>query len=100
MKKWRKSNCVLKGEFGTAVTNPPVEVRVVGDLFSTDALSGESACSEIINLNGITTTNVIPLDDGPSLFFAQRIDGNLNECNSRDTNDSSCLGWWHYSAYK
>ena len=32
--------------------------------------------------DGITTTNVIPLADGPSLFFAQRIDGNLNECNS------------------
>jgi hypothetical protein len=73
---------LLLGEFGTAVTNPPVEVRVVGDLFTTDTLSGESACSEIINLNGIITTNVIPLDDGPSLFFAQRIDGNLNECNS------------------
>ena len=73
---------LLLGEFGTAVTNPPVEVRVVGDLFTTDTLSGESACSEIINLNGITTTNVIPLDDGPSLFFAQKIDGNLNECNS------------------
>ena len=66
---------LLIGEFGTAVTNPPFEVRVVGDLFSTDILSGESACSEIINLNGITTTNVIPLADGPSLFFAQRIDG-------------------------
>ena len=73
---------LLLGEFGTAVTNPPVEVRVVGDLFTTDTLSGESACSAIINLNGITTTNVIPLADGPSLFFAQRIDGNLNECSS------------------
>ena len=73
---------LLIGEFGTAITNPPVEVRVVGDLFTTDTLSGESACSAIINLNGITTTNVIPLADGPSLFFAQRIDGNLNECNS------------------
>ena len=73
---------LLFGEFGTAVTNPPVEVRVVGDLFTTDTLTGESACSEIINLNGITTTNVIPLADGPSLFFAQRIDDNLNECNS------------------
>ena len=73
---------LLLGEFGTAVTNPPVEVRVVGDLFTIDTLSGESVCSEIINLNGITTTNVIPLADGPSLFFAQRIDGNLNECNS------------------
>ena len=73
---------LLLGEFGTAVSNPPVEVKVIGDLFTTDILSGESACSEIINLNGITTTNIIPLDDGPSLFFAQRIDGNLNECNS------------------
>ena len=73
---------LLLGEFGTAVTNPPVEVRIVGDLFTTDTFSGESACSEIINLNGVTTTNVIPLADGPSLFFAQRIDGNLNECNS------------------
>ena len=73
---------LLLGEFGTAVTNPPVEVRVVGDLFTIDTLAGESACSAIMNLNGITTTNVIPLSDGPSLFFAQRIDGNLNECNS------------------
>ena len=73
---------LLLGEFGTAVTNPPVEVRVVGDLFTIDTLAGESACSAIKNLNGITTTNVIPLADGPSLFFAQRIDGNLNECNS------------------
>ena len=73
---------LLLGEFGTAVTNPPVEVRVIGDLFTTDTISGESACSEIINLNGTTTTNVISLDDGPSLFFAQKIDGNLNECNS------------------
>ena len=73
---------LLLGEFGTAVTNPPVEVRVVGDLFTIDTLSGESVCSAIINLNGITTTNVIPLSNGPSLFFAQRIDGNLNECNS------------------
>ena len=73
---------LLLGEFGTAVTNPPVEVRVVGDLFTTDTISGESACSEIINLNGVTTRNIIPLADGPSLFFAQKIDGNLSECNS------------------
>ena len=73
---------LLIGEFGTAITNPPVEVRIVGDLFTTDTLAGESACSDIINLNGITTTNIIPLNDGPSLFFAQRIVGNLNECNS------------------
>ena len=71
---------LLLGEFGTAVTNPPVEVRVVDDLFTTATISGESACSEIINLNGITTTNVIPIAGGPSLFFAQKIDGTLNEC--------------------
>ena len=71
---------LLLGEFGTAVTNPPVKVSVVDDLFTTATISGESACSEIINLNGITTTNVIPLAGGPSLFFAQRIDGTLNEC--------------------
>ena len=73
---------LLLGEFGTPVTNPPVEIRIVGDLFTTDPLSGESVCPAIMNLNGITTTNVIPLTDGPSLFFAQRIDGNLNECSS------------------
>ncbi|MCP4550445.1 MAG: T9SS type A sorting domain-containing protein [Bacteroidetes bacterium] len=73
---------LLLGEFGTAVTNPPVEVRIVGDLFTRATLAGESACSVVMNLNGISTTNVVSLADGPSLFFAQRIDGNLNECNS------------------
>lgn len=72
---------LLLGEFGTSVTNPPVKVGIVDDLFTIDTLSGESACSAIINLNGSTTTNVIALADGPSLFFAQRIDGSLNECN-------------------
>jgi hypothetical protein len=71
---------LLLGEFGTAVTNPPVEVRVVDDLFTIGTLLGESACSEIINLNGAYTTNVVPLGDGPSLFFAQKIEDTLNEC--------------------
>jgi len=71
---------LLIGEFGNAITNPPIEVRIVGDLFTTDTLSGETACSDIMNLNGVSTTNVVPLADGPSLFFAQKIDGNLNEC--------------------
>lgn len=71
---------LLIGEFGTAVTNPPTEVRIVDDLFTADTLEGESACSEIMNLNGSSTTNVVPLADGPSLFFAQRLDGSLNEC--------------------
>ncbi len=71
---------LLIGEFGNAVTNPPILVRVVDNLFTIETLAGESACSEIMNLNGIFTTNVVPLADGPSLFFAQKIDGNLNEC--------------------
>lgn len=73
---------LLIGEFGSAITNPPVEVRVVDDLFTMGTLSGESACSEILNLNGIFTTNVVPLADGPKLFFAQGIDGSLDECGS------------------
>lgn len=73
---------LLFGEFGTADTNPPVEVRVVGDLLTSNALSDESACSEIMNLKGITTKNVIRLAEGPSLFFAQKLDGNLTECSS------------------
>ena len=73
---------LLIGEFGTALTNPPMEVRVVDELFTADTLDGESACSEVMNLNGISTTNVIPLADGPTLFFAQRLEGGLNECSS------------------
>ena len=108
---------LLLGEFGTPVTNPPVEIRIVGDLFTTDPLSGESACPAIMNLNGITTTNVIPLADGPSLFFAQRIDGNLNECSSgtqtifsinckesssitKPNQKQACLEWWRYPFYR
>lgn len=73
---------LLIGELGNAATSPPVEIRVVDDLFTIDTLAGESACSEIMNLNGLSTTNVVPLTAGPSLFFAQRIDGNLNECST------------------
>jgi len=71
---------LLIGELGNAAGSPPVEVRVVGDLFTMNTFQGESACSEIMNLNGMSTTNVVPLAGGPSLFFAQKIDGNLNEC--------------------
>ncbi len=73
---------LLIGEFGDDVTSPPVEVKIVSDLFTTNTLPGESACSEVVNLNGASTTNVVPLAEGPSLFFAQKIEGNLNECSS------------------
>ena len=66
---------LLFGEFGTAVTNPPVEVRIVGDLFTVRYFIWRVRLfSNLLNLNGTTTTNVIPLAYGPSLFFAQRID--------------------------
>jgi hypothetical protein len=72
---------LLIGEFGNTVTNPPVEVKIVGDLFTTDVLPGETACSEIMNLNGLSTRNVVSLAEGPGLFFAQRLESSMNECN-------------------
>jgi hypothetical protein len=52
---------LLIGEFGDAPDNPPVSVRVVGDLFS-DGVP--------INFRGVHT-DVIPLDAGPSLVLAE-----------------------------
>ena len=37
--KGENRTVLLLGEFGTAVTNPPVEVRVIGDLFTIDTFS-------------------------------------------------------------
>ena len=71
---------LLIGEFGSSPTNPPVEVRVVGDLFTMPVATGESACSEVIHLLGASTTNVVPLGEGPSLFFAQKVEATLDEC--------------------
>jgi len=71
---------LLIGEFGDAVTNPPVEVRIVDDLFTVEQSANESACSESINLNGFFTENVVPLPGRPSMFFAQQIEGNIAEC--------------------
>ena len=71
---------LLVGEFGSAISNPPTEVRVVGDLFTRPEIAGESSCSDIINFNGESSTNIIPLSDGPSLFFAQHINGDIDEC--------------------
>ena len=82
---------LLIGDLGSATTNPPVEVRVVGDVFTMNTITGESACSELINLNGLSTTNVVPLAEGPSLFFAQRIEGPLNECSS--ANQTIQVAW-------
>lgn len=71
---------LLIGELGDAIADPPVEVRVVSDLFTTDNVVGQSACSEVLNLIGQSTTNVVGLEEGPTLFFAQRIEGAIDEC--------------------
>jgi hypothetical protein len=71
---------LLIGEFGNAVTNPPVEVRIVDDLFTAEQSTNESACSERINLNGLFTKNVVPLAGRPRMFFAQQIEGDIAEC--------------------
>lgn len=83
---------LLIGEFGNNGTNPPAEVKIVGDLFTLANLIDESSCSEVINLNGQSTLNITPLNDGPTLFFAQRIDGILSEC-SGETIQTIQVAW-------
>ena len=55
---------LLIGEFGDAPDNPPVSVKVVGDLLSDG--------SPAINFKG-TQVDVTPLADGPSLVLAESV---------------------------
>jgi hypothetical protein len=55
---------LLIGEFGDAPDNPPVSVKVVGDLLSDG--------SPAINFKG-TQVDVTPLADGPSLVLAEPV---------------------------
>lgn len=55
---------LLIGEFGNAADDPPVRVLVVGDLLS-DGMSGEP-----MNFRGVES-QVIPLDAGPTLVWAE-----------------------------
>ena len=71
---------LLVGEFGDDGSNPPVEVRVIGDLFTLGEDPEQSACAEVKNLNGAFTRNIVPLSEGPTLFFAQMIGGSISEC--------------------
>ena len=57
---------LLIGEFGNAVTDPPIKVSIVGDL-PTDRED-----SKPLNFKGLYT-DVIPLDSGPSLVLAERV---------------------------
>lgn len=55
---------LLIGEFGDSPDNPPVSVKVVGDLLSDGAPP--------VNFNG-TRTNVTPLAAGPSMVMAEPV---------------------------
>jgi hypothetical protein len=55
---------LLIGEFGDSPDNPPVSVKVVGDLLSDGAPP--------VNFNG-TRTNVTPLAVGPSMVLAELV---------------------------
>jgi len=70
---------LLIGEFGNDGTNPPVEVKIVGDLHTKNKHKDASAPSVAKNLKGDSTKNVIPLSDGPRMFFAQIVKGDLAE---------------------
>ena len=59
---------LLIGEFGNAADDPPVRVMVSGDLLS-DGPSSQGS-SEPVNFRG-TETQVIPLEAGPTLVWAQ-----------------------------
>ncbi len=55
---------LLIGQLGDAADDPPVQVRVVDDLFSDGVMGGR------VNFRG-TQTHVTPLDAGPSLVVAE-----------------------------
>ena len=57
---------LLIGEFGNAVGDPPVIVRIVGDLFS------DGAVGRPLNFSGLETV-VTPLNAGPALVLAEVI---------------------------
>ncbi len=60
---------LLIGEFGNSDDDPPVSVQVVGELLSAAA---HSQSGKQVNFQG-SSTEIIPLNAGPSLVLAQRI---------------------------
>ena len=69
---------LLIGEFGDAPDNPPVSVKVVGDLLSDG--------SPVSNFKG-TQVDVTPLADGPSLVLAEPVP---EEQWTQETNSTRC----------
>ncbi len=83
---------LLVGEFGDDGTNPPVEVRIVGNLQTREKRTEASASSYVMNLKGTSTKNVIPLGNGPKMFFAQILSGDLAERRS-STGQTVQVAW-------
>ncbi|MEO1618217.1 MAG: hypothetical protein AAFV88_20350 [Planctomycetota bacterium] len=83
---------LLIGEFGTGGSNPPVEVKIVGDLQTKAKHEDASAPSIARNLKNASTKNVIPLDEGPRMFFAQIVKGDLAE-QSDDNSQVVQVAW-------
>ena len=57
---------LLIGEFGNALTDPPIRVSIVGDLLA------DSEDSKPLSFKGLYT-DVIPLNSGPALILAERV---------------------------
>ncbi len=83
---------LLIGEFGTGGSNPPVEVTIVGDLQTKAKHEDASAPSNARNLKNASTKNVIPLSEGPRMFFAQIVKGDLAE-QSADNSQVVQVAW-------
>lgn len=54
---------LLIGDFGSAEENPPIRVKVIGNLYAADGS---------VNFRG-ASIEVIPLEAGPSLVFAENV---------------------------
>ena len=70
---------LLLGEFGTSVTDPPVEVKLWGFIYNWYFI-WRSACSAI-NLNG-SRPRMLFRCWWTKFILPPKIHGNLNECNS------------------
>ncbi len=66
---------LMFGEFGNDASNPPVRLKIVGDIFTKASLPTDFAtCAPVQNLRGLSSNNIIQLLAGPVIAFAQRQD--------------------------
>ena len=65
---------LLVGDFGDAIADPPVRLDIVGSLQTEPDASGRS-----VDLEGTAFAPVTPLEAGPFLVFAERMEGDERE---------------------